>query len=267
MSAPTALVTGAARGMGAAVTARLVRRGFHVVALDSCAGSPTDAAARRGAGAAYALATRADLEAVAAAYPGDVTPVVADARDLDAMTRVADGLADRELTVVVAAAGVIAGGAALWDTDNDVLDALWQADVVSVWNTAKVTLPLLLRREAAQRPAFVAVASAAGHHGLHHLTAYTMAKHAVVGLVKGLAADVVGHPVTVAGVSPGSTDTAMLAATAAIYGLPDTAELVRAQTIGRALAADEVAAVIEFACTAGPVVHGSILHADGGFGS
>ena len=261
MSAGTALVTGAARGIGAAVTHRLVARGFHVVAVDSCAGEETDAG--------YPLATRADLDAVAAAHPGAVTPVVADARDAAAMRSVAQRLATdhADLTVVVAGAAVIGGGDALWDTDDAVLDGLWRADAVSVWNTAKAMVPLLLRQEAARRPAFVAVTSGAGEHGLYHLSAYCMVKHAVVGLVRGLAADLVGQHVTVAGVSPGSTDTPMLQATARLYQLDDVDPLVQEQAIGRVLAPDEVAAVVEFAALAGPVVHGSILAADGGFRS
>ena len=70
---------------------------------------------------------------------------------------------------------------------------------------------------------------------------------------------------TVAGVAPGSTDTDMLAATARLYGLPDTSELLTASQVGRALRPDEVAAVVELAAFAGPVVHGSVLAADGGF--
>ena len=81
-----------------------------------------------------------------------------------------------------------------------------------------------------------------------------------------LAADVAGHPVTVAGVSPGSTSTAMLRETARLYGLDDVEALVAEQAIKRALEPDEVAAVVEFACTAGPVVHGAVLAATGGFG-
>jgi len=69
-AAGTALVTGAARGIGAAVVARLVGRGFHVYAVDACAGAT--------AGTAYPLAVREDLERVAAAHPDAVTPVVAD---------------------------------------------------------------------------------------------------------------------------------------------------------------------------------------------
>ena len=260
MSSPTALVTGAARGIGAAVTHRLVRRGFHVVALDGCAGAD--------GGTAYGLATRADLDAVAGAHPGEVTAVVADVRDPAALGAVVDRVRAEHggLSVVVAGAAVIAGGDALWATDDALLDAVWRSDAVSVWNTAKATLPLLLQQPAAARPSFVAITSAAGEHGLYHLSAYCMAKHAVVGLVRALAADVAGHPVTVAGVSPGSTSTDMLRETARLYGLDDVSGLVAEQAIGRALEPDEVASVVEFACTAGPVVHGSVLAATGGFG-
>ncbi|WP_295693325.1 mycofactocin-coupled SDR family oxidoreductase [Lapillicoccus sp.] len=260
-SAGTALVTGAARGIGAAVTRRLVGRGFHVVAVDSCAGEDTDAG--------YPLATRADLDAVAAAHPGAVTPVVADARDVAAMRTVAERIDTErgDLTVVVAGAAIIGGGDALWDTDDAVLDAIWRSDAVTVWNTAKTMVPLLLRQEAARRPAFVAITSGAGEHGLYHLSAYCMVKHAVVGLVRGLAADVVGQHLTVAGVSPGSTDTQMLQATARLYHLDGIERLVQEQAIGRVLEPDEVAAVVEFAALAGPVVHGSILSASGGFRS
>ena len=253
----TALVTGAARGIGAAVVARLVGRGFHVYAVDACAGAT--------AGTAYPLAAQEDLERVAAAHPDAVTPVVADACVVAQLGDVVDRIRSERggLQVAVANAAIIAGGSLQWETDDALLEHLWRADAVSVWNTAKVTLPLLLQQDPAQRPTFVAVASAAGEQGLYQLSAYCMAKHAVIGLVRALAADVAGLSVTVAGVSPWSTDTAMLAATAQIYGLDDIGPLLGGQA-SRAFEPDEVASVIEFACLAGPVVHGSILPAGRG---
>ncbi len=255
---PVALVTGAARGIGAAVVRRLLHRGFVVHALDSCAGET--------AGTAYPLASPADLDAVVAADPSRVFPVRADVRDVDELHEVADGIADAHgsLDVVVAGAAVIAGGAPLWDTDPAQLRLLWETDALGVWNTAHATVPHLL--SSSRDPAFVGVASAAGERGLWHLSGYCMAKHAVVGIVRGLAADLQGTGVTACAVAPGSTDTPMLAATAALYGV-ELGTLAQSQAAGRPLRPDEVAAVVEFGCIAGTVVHGSVLRADGGFGA
>lgn len=251
-----ALVTGAARGIGACVVRRLLARGYVVHALDSCAGAS--------AGTTYPLATRADLDAVVATDPSRVVPWVADVRDVQALHDAAAGVVTQSgsLDVVVAGAAVLAGGAPLWETDPDDLRMLWEVDALGVWNTAHATVPHLLGSQA--DPVFVGVASAAGEHGLWHLAAYCMAKHAVIGIVRGLAADLKGTGVTACGVSPGSTDTAMLAATAAVYDV-DVATLAQSQAAGRPLHPDEVAAVVEFGCTAGTVVHGAVLHADGGF--
>jgi SDR family mycofactocin-dependent oxidoreductase len=257
---PVALVTGAARGIGASVVRRLLDRGYVVHALDSCAGDA--------GGTAYPLATQADLEDVVATDPERVVPVVADVRDLGALHRAADEVVARSgsLDVVVAGAAVLAGGAPLWETHPADLRLLWETDAMGVWNTAHATVPHLLGAATDGRtPAFVGIASAAGERGLWHLAAYCMAKHAVIGIVRGLAADLAGTGVTACAVAPGSTDTAMLAATAAVYGV-SVEELAASQTTGRPLRADDVARVVELACTAGPVVHGSVLRADGGFG-
>ena len=253
---PVALVTGAARGIGAAVVRRLLARGYVVHALDCCAGD--------GGGTSYPLASRADLDAVVALDPSRVRPVLADVRDVDALRRAADDAVagSGSLDVVVAGAAVMAGGASLWETDPVDVDLLWRTDVLGVWNTAHATVPHLLR--STSTPSFVGIASAAGERGLFHLAAYCLAKHAVIGIVRGLAADITGTGVTACVVSPGSTDTPMLHATAAVYDV-DVSELSASQAAGRALSADEVAAVVEFAATAGTVVHGSVLHADGGF--
>lgn len=248
-----ALVTGAARGIGAATVDRLVADGCHVVALDSCAGG--------------GLATRADLDAVAARHGDRVLPVTADVRDRAALAAAVDLALDRwgRLDAAVAAAAVIRGGASLWQTAEADLDELWDVDVKGVWSTAAVAVPAMLAGPDPSGCRFVAVASAAGTRGLFHLAAYNAAKHAVVGLVKGLAADLVGTGVTACAVSPGSTDTDMLAVTAALYDVPP-ADLAAHQLLQRLLDPGEVAAAIAFcASPAGGVVNGTVLHADGGF--
>ncbi|MGH9007708.1 MAG: SDR family NAD(P)-dependent oxidoreductase, partial [Acidimicrobiales bacterium] len=75
---PAAVVTGAARGIGAAAVDRLVAGGWSVVALDACADDPA---------VPYGLATREDLDGLAARHGDRVVPMVGDVRrrsDLDA---------------------------------------------------------------------------------------------------------------------------------------------------------------------------------------
>jgi SDR family mycofactocin-dependent oxidoreductase len=257
-----ALVTGAARGIGAATVDRLCAAGYHVVAVDSCA------VADPPPGVAYALASQSDLEAVASRHPGRVVAVTADVRD-------AEGLRDAarlavttfgRLDVAVAAAAVIVGGLPLWETPSDDLRTLLDVDVVGVWNTAAAVIPHMLAGPEPHGCRFVAVASAAGSHGLFRLAGYNVAKHAVVGLVRGLSADLVGTGVTAVAVSPGSTDTQMLAATASLYGLEGVEEFISSSPIRRILHPDELAATIVFCCSVeGAALNGSVVSATGGF--
>jgi len=254
------LVTGAARGIGAATVRRLAASGHRVVAVDSCAGE---------SGAPYPLATRAELDTVVdACADGSVVAQVADVRDRAAL----EAAAERALTTwgrldaAVAAAAVIAGGRSLWETAEKDLDLLWEVDVKGVWNTAAACVPPMLAGPQPHDARFVAIASAAGTHGLHHLAAYNAAKHAVVGLVKGLAADLVGTGATACAVSPGSTRTPMLEETAALYGLHDVETFADNQLVRRVLDPDEIAATVAFCCSPdGGVVNGSVVQADGGF--
>lgn len=259
-----ALVTGAARGIGAETVRTLCRDGYRVVAIDSCAGDGPD----RPVGVEYALGTRGDLAHVAADFPDQILARVADVRDRDAMTAaVDDGVAAfGRLDAVVAAAAVIAGGKPLWETPTSHLDSQWDVDVKGVWNTAAACVPHLLANPDPSGSRFVAVASAAGSHGLLRLAAYNAAKHAVIGLVKGLAADLGGTGVTACAVSPGSTRTRMLDGTAALYDLDDAEEFAGSQLLRRLITPKEIAATIAFCCSinAAPLT-GSVVHADGGF--
>ncbi|WP_459981243.1 mycofactocin-coupled SDR family oxidoreductase [Nocardioides sp. AN3] len=252
-------MTGAARGIGAATVRRLVEDGLHVVALDWCRGEDGPAG--------YPQATSADLDALVASLPADrVLPIVGDVRDESVLADAVQQAVERwgRLDVVVAAAAVVAGGRPLWEDSS--LELLWDVDVRGVWNTAAAAVPAMLAGPDPAGCRFVAVASAAGSSGLFRLAAYTTAKHAVVGLVKGLAADLVGTGVTACAVSPGSTDTRMLAATADLYGVT-VDELASHQLLRRALEPDEVAATIAFAASpAGAALNGSVVAADGGFG-
>jgi len=254
-----AIVTGAARGIGAAVVTGLVADGVRVVAVDSCVDDPV---------LGYPLATKEQLAGVEEAGRGLVRAVVADVRDVAALAELVSET-EAELggvDIAVAAAGAIAGGHVLWETPASEYDVLMDVNVRGVWNLASVVVPAMLRRPAPRTGRFVALASAAAHRGLWHLATYGAAKHAAVGLVKGLAADLQSSGVTAVAVSPGSTDTAMLAATARLYGLAGPEDLSGHQLVGRLLTPDEVAATVRWVCSEqSGAVTGTVLHADGGF--
>jgi SDR family mycofactocin-dependent oxidoreductase len=254
-----AVVTGAARGIGAAVVGQLAGQGWRVVAVDICAGIP---------GVRYPLAHRDQLAALARRWPDSVLDFVADVREPVKLAE-AVALAESEfggVDAAVAAAAVMAGGKPLWETDDAEWEALFDTGVRGVFNLARAAVPAMLSRPQPRSGRFVALASAAGHRGLWHLAGYNAAKHAVVGLVHGLATDLRGTGVTATAVSPGSTRTAMLDATADLYGLADVEEFAQHQLAERLLAPAEVAAAVCWLCgEASSAVTGTVVHADGGF--
>ena len=257
-----ALITGAARGIGAATVDALCRQGYGVAALDACAGVDGPP------GVGYALAAPRDLDELAERWPDQVLPVEADVRDAAAMRAAVGTVIDRfgRLDVAVAAAGVVAGGNPQWETPAEHLTTLLEVNAVGVWNTAAAVIPAMLAGPDSSGARFVAVASAAGDRGFFHLAAYCASKHAVVGIVRGLAADLAGTGVTAVAVSPGSTDTAMLAATAQLYGTTPE-DLAAHQGLRRALRPEEIATTIALCCSReGSALNGSVVHADGGFG-
>ena len=257
-----ALVTGAARGIGAATVRELCRQGYTVTALDVCSGGNVLP------GIGYPMANRANLEALASEFPDRVLTVESDVRDREALESAVNATLVRfgRLDAVVAAAGVVVGGLVQWETPDEHLQTLMDVNVMGVWTTAAVTVPVLLAGPAPGEARFVAVASAAGERGLFKLAGYVASKHAVIGIVRGLAADLRGTGVAAIAVSPGSTDTPMLAATADLYDATP-GQLAEQQGIRRLIAPEEIAATIALCCSpAGGALNGSVIRADGGFG-
>ncbi len=261
MDRPVAFVTGAARGIGAATVARLAADGWAVTAVDSCTDDPV---------IAYPLATLAELEAVAAAGGDSVVGAVADVRDRGTLDEAVASTVDRwgRLDAVVAAAGVVAGGHPLWDTDEPTWKAVIETDLTGVYRTICAAVPAILESSESgpARGRVVVVASAAGSLGLHHMAAYAAAKHGVIGLVRSLSADLAGTGVTANAVSPGSTRTPILDASAAVYGLDDPQHLVvHQEPLGRLIEPAEVAATIAWLCSPdASAITGAVLAVDGG---
>jgi SDR family mycofactocin-dependent oxidoreductase len=253
----TALVTGAARGIGAATVALLAADGWQVVAVDRAADDPR---------LPYPLATPADLEAIVAAAPGAIA-VTADVCDAAAMAQAVATAEERfgGLDAVIAAAGVIAGGVPAWELSPEQEQAVLDVNLGGVLTTARVGMPALLRRPEPRSGRFVAVASAAATRGLPMLAAYCAAKAGVAGLVRALAAELRDSGVTANAVAPGSTDTPILAESARIYGLDGPASFAAQQPINLLLDPKEVAALLVWLAGEGSGgVTGALVPVDGG---
>jgi SDR family mycofactocin-dependent oxidoreductase len=271
MSDRVAVVTGAARGIGAATVRGLSAAGWAVVAVDRGSDDPR---------LPYPMGTPAELDAVVASAlavaPGPSAPVrngerivarVADATDPEALGAVVAEAEERfgGLDAMVAVAGVIAGGVPLWEMPADQLAAVLGVDLGGPINAARVGIPALLRRPAPRSGRFLGVASAAATRGLPMLSAYGAAKAGVAGLVRGLAVELADTGVTANAISPGSTATAILTESARLYGLADTRSFADQQPVKRLLAPEEVAAALVWlAGTESGALTGAVIPVDGG---
>jgi SDR family mycofactocin-dependent oxidoreductase len=255
---PVAVVTGAARGMGAATVDALVASGWQVVAVDRAADDPA---------LDYPLASEAELEELAERHGDAVRTRVGDVRHSADMQAAVDEAVERfgGLHAAVAAAGVLSGGTPLWETTDAQWDTLFDVNVNGVRRLAAAAVPALLREPVPRRGRVVAVASAAGFLGLRRLSAYSASKAAVIGLARSLAADLAGTGITANAVCPGSTRGPMLDASAAVYGLESPEVFAGQQLIERLLTPEEPAALIAWLC--GPDssgITGAALPVDGG---
>ncbi|MFZ0249098.1 MAG: mycofactocin-coupled SDR family oxidoreductase, partial [Acidimicrobiales bacterium] len=253
-----AVVTGAARGIGAATVDALVTAGWQVVAVDRTA---DDAALD------YPLATKADLEAVAERHGDAVRAVVGDVRSASDMRAAVDEAVTHfgGVQAAVAAAGVISGGSLAWQIPDGQWDVQFDVNVNGVRHLAAAVVPVLLQEAAPRQGRLVAVASTAGVLGLPRLSAYSASKHAVIGYVRSLAADLAGSGITANAILPGSTRGAMLDASAAVYDLASTDEFASHHLVQRLLEPSEPAALIAWLC--GPSssgLTGAVLPVDGG---
>lgn len=253
-----AIVTGAARGIGAATVDALVAEGWRVLAVDRC---------RDLDGVGYPLAAPAELDALVARHPGKVLSLVGDVRSPEDMALAVETAKAQlgPLDAAVAAAGVIAGGVALWEMDDAAYDAVLSVNLDGVRRLFAAAVPAMLERPEPRHGRLVAVASSAATRGHLGLAAYCAAKAGVVGLVRGLAADLERSGVTANAVLPGSTRTAMLEASAALYGLDDVEAFAEHQPIGRLLEPAEVAAAVAWLCSsAASGTTGAAIAVDGG---
>lgn len=260
MNAPVALITGAARGIGAATARRLAASGWRLVLVDACA---DDAAL------GYHLARPEDLAAVVESCGGAgmAVGVTADVRDQGGLDGAVATATERfgGLDAAVAVAGAIAGGPEAWDVDDDTWHAMISINLEGPWRLARAAVPAILVRPTPRRGRFLAVASAGGLVGLPRLSAYCAAKAGVIGFVRALAAELGPYGVTANAIVPGSTTTAMLDASAKVYDLDGTDGFAVHHMLPRLLDPDEPAALLAWLCSEeSGAITGAVLPVDAG---
>jgi len=132
-----AIVTGAARGIGAASVDALVNDGYHVIAVDRCRDIPD---------VPYSLATSADLDAVVARHGDSVLGLVGDVRSASDMRAAVDEAVTHfgGLQAAVAAAGVISGGPLAWEIPDAQWDVQFGVNVNGVRHLASAAVPAML---------------------------------------------------------------------------------------------------------------------------
>ncbi len=251
-----AVVTGAARGIGAAVAERLGEQGWSLLLIDACADQ---------SGIEYAMPAPADLDRVAergrAAGADRVEVLRADVGDAEFASLLMRALDGRSAAAAVAAAGVIAGGPA-WGTSEEAWASLMNVNLHGTRRLAEATVSGMVQ---AGRGRFVAVASAAALRAMPQLAAYSAAKAATVGFVRALAGDLAGTGVSANVICPGSTRGVMLAASAEVYDLSGEEEFASQHLIRRLIEPSEIAEAVAWLCgPAASALTGAVLPVDGG---
>lgn len=210
--ARSAIVTGGGRGIGAAVARALTARGLRVTVF---ARTATEVEAMVAAGGA------------ALAVAGDVAREV-DVGRLVAAHEAALGPPD----VLVNGAGILIRGLAE-DTTPAAFREVLDVNLVGPFLCARGVIPGMKAR---RRGRIVNVTSISGTLGTPEASAYNASKWGLIGLTRCLAEELREHGVQCVAVSPGSTDTAMLART----------------PFPPRMTADEVARVVVFAALEAP---------------
>lgn len=238
------VVTGGSRGIGRAVVHGMVEKGYRVVAT----GRDTDA-----------------LAETAASATGEVETAALDVTDPEAVAAFFDG---REVDVLVNNAGV-APSAPVHRITLDDWEWTMRVNATGPFLCTRAVLGGMRDRD---RGRIITIASVASHVGSRYTAAYTASKHAALGFIRAVAAEVAGTGVTANAVCPAYVDTPMTDNTVNRMGEKTGIEEAKARDLlahmvplGRLLDPAEVAHAVAFlAAPESGAINGQSIVLDGG---
>ncbi len=236
-----AIVTGASRGIGAAILRELARGGVRVI------GTATGEA-----GLEAIRASLADVGAAGHAIRLDVT----DAASIDALMAETDRLG-LSPNILVNNAAITRDNLLMRMKDED-WDAVLSADLTSVFRLCKGCVRGMMKQRYGRIINITSVVGAMGNAGQ---TNYAAAKAGLIGFTKSLAREVASRGITVNAVAPGFIVTDMTGA----LNDEQRAALAGQIPLGRFGAPEDIAGAVAFlASDAAGYITGETLHVNGG---
>jgi NAD(P)-dependent dehydrogenase (short-subunit alcohol dehydrogenase family) len=242
-AARTAVVTGAASGIGRATALRLARERVVVAADVDAEG----------------------LQETAAASGGRCVPVVVDVASSDACAAaVATATAAGALDLVVNVAGVTTAPDAVETVTDEQIRHVWDVNVGAIFRVCRAAIPAL---RAGGGGVIVNVASVHAYASMRDNAVYAATKGAIVALTQQMALDVAADGIRVVAVAPGAVDTPMSRRELARRGLSanEAGFVTDDRAIARVARAEEVAEVIAWlGSPSASVVNATTVVADAG---
>ncbi len=239
LTGKTALVTGASGGIGGAIARALHAQGAHVIVSGT---------------------REAALESLAAELGDRVTCIACDLSDpaaVDGLVSGAETAAGKELSILVANAGITRDGLMLRMKDDDWSSVL-RVNLESYFRLSRAALRGMMKRRTGRIIGITSVVGVTGNPGQAN---YAASKAGMIGFSKALAQEVATRGITVNCVAPGFIESPM---TDALNESQKT-QILGTIPIGRLGSGSDVAAAcVYLASDEGSYVTGQTLHVNGG---